>query len=139
MKRTLVIPVLVVLMVAGAVRVVQSQPRAIESEASLSNPADQVRAALAAMRRSLLDLASLQEMQAGTSGQYTADLSKLGYSPATGVQVRVLEATGGGWSGSATHADAPGRSCVIYFGNVTVPETVGGKKPARPKALACDS
>ena len=138
MKRTLVIPVLVLLMVAGAVRVVQAQPRAVESEASLSTD-DQVRAALAAMRRSLLDLASLQEMQAGTSKRYTADLDKLGYRPAPGVDVRVLEAKGDGWSGVATHPDAPGRSCVIYFGNVTVPETAGGKKPARPKALACDS
>ena len=138
MKRTLIIPVLAFLMVAGAVRVVQALPRAIESEASLSTD-DQVRAALAAMRRSLLDLASLQEMRAGDSGQYTADLAKLGYHPAAGVNVRVLEATSAGWSGEATHPDAPGRSCVIYFGNVTVPSTQGGKTPARPKALACDS
>ena len=96
------------------------------------------RAAVAAMRKALLDLASLQEMAFSGGKKYAKDVGALGFRPAAGVSVSILEATSEGWSASASHRELAGKSCVIYFGKASPPATAEGRRPARPAALTCD-
>ena len=133
---------LVTVLMAGSGGV-QARPAAAEIAAAsgaelVVGQRDDERAALAAMRRSLLDLASLQEMHHGGSRGYGNDLAELGFRAPAGVTVTVLEASEAGWSASSAHQAVSGKSCVIYFGKAQIPTTAGGKRPTRAAALACD-
>ena len=95
--------------------------------------------AIRAMRRSLLDLASQQELYRAQSKRYTASLSDLSYAASGGASVRILSGDAAGWAGSATHGDLPGKSCVVYFGKVSAPSTAGGLTATRAAAVTCDA
>lgn len=90
------------------------------------------------MRRSLLDLASKQEIRFASTKSYSTDLSQLGYQPQGGAVVKILSGDGNGWSGSASHADVAGKGCVVFFGKASPPTTEGGKRAARAAAVTCD-
>jgi type IV pilus assembly protein PilA len=50
------------------------------------------------------------------------------FNPSRDVNVAIQEATVAGWSATATHAGAPGKSCAVFYGNATAvaPATVEG-------------
>ena len=87
---------------------------------------------LATMKTDLRNLATAEEGYAsnnagayfsGTATQLSAVQS---YAPSAGVTV-VVATSGAGWSATATHASASGKTCGIYVNLATAP---GGTNPA---------
>jgi prepilin-type N-terminal cleavage/methylation domain-containing protein len=72
----------------------------------------------AAMRNDLHNLALAQENLFFEQQAYTTSLATLELVTSKGVTIRVVEATSGGWSATATHASAP-VACALYIGAVT--------------------
>ncbi len=75
------------------------------------------KAFLASAKADLRNLANLQGVYYNDNYTYSTDASALGYNNSEGVFVTFVEATGTGWSASATHAGLPNESCAIYHGN----------------------
>lgn len=89
------------------------------------------RAYVAAMRSDLHNLATAQETYA--SGQrpsmYAPTLADLtNYSASAGVNVTLVSVVADGWSASATHDNAAGVTCAVYYGNAAAvaPATTAG-------------
>jgi prepilin-type N-terminal cleavage/methylation domain-containing protein len=87
------------------------------------------KAYVAQMKSDLKNLATAQEAFFYDSTYYTSSLASLNnFSPSTGVTLNVLEATPGGWSARAVHAQTT-RQCVLYQGNAAqvAPATAEGR------------
>jgi type IV pilus assembly protein PilA len=87
------------------------------------------RAYVAQMKSDLKNLATAEEAFFYDSAFYTTSLPALNnFRSSTGVTLNVLEATPGGWSARAIHAQTP-RQCVLYQGNATpvAPATAEGR------------
>lgn len=87
------------------------------------------KAYVAQMKSDLKNLATAEEAFFYDSTFYTSSLGALNnFLSSTGVTLNVLQATPGGWSARATHAQTP-RQCVLFQGNATpvAPATVEGK------------
>jgi len=84
------------------------------------------KAFMAAAKADLRNLASQQEIFHNSNYTFSTDLAALAFVSSEGVTVIVGEATGAGWSGTATHAGIPSESCSIYHGSATpvLPATV---------------
>jgi type IV pilus assembly protein PilA len=77
------------------------------------------RAFQAAMKSDLRNLASAEESYFYDNATYTTALSSLAaYRASQGVVITVNEASAGGWSATAVHANAS-RQCYLYIGNVS--------------------
>jgi len=75
------------------------------------------KAYVAQMKSDLKNLATAEEAFFYDSAFYTNSLASLNnFRSSTGVTLNVLEATPGGWSAEAVHAQTP-RKCVLYQGN----------------------
>jgi len=74
------------------------------------------RAYLAALRADLRNLANLQDVYYNDNFTYSTDPAALGYTNTEGVLMNLVEASGTGWSASASHAGLPSESCAIYHG-----------------------
>lgn len=44
----------------------------------------------------------------------------LSFEPSTGVTVKISNVSVSGWSATATHTGAPGKTCAIFYGNTGV-------------------
>lgn len=87
------------------------------------------KAYVAQMKSDLKNLATAEEGFFYDSAFYTTSLPALNnFRTSTGVTLNVVEATPGGWSARATHAQTP-RQCVLYQGNAAplAPATSEGK------------
>lgn len=87
------------------------------------------KAYVAQMKSDLKNLATAEEAFFYDSTYYTSSLASLNnFNPSTGVTLNVLEATPGGWSARAIHAQTT-RQCVVYQGNAAVvpPATSDGR------------
>ena len=87
------------------------------------------KAYVAQMKSDLKNLATAEEAFFYDSTYYTSSLASLNnFSPSTGVTLSVLEATPGGWSAQAVHAQTT-RQCVLYQGNAApvAPATAEGR------------
>lgn len=78
------------------------------------------------MKADLRNLASLQEIYHNGNYTYSTDHALLALTPSDGVTITIGEATGTGWSASASHAGLPGESCALYHGDAAAvtPATV---------------
>lgn len=72
----------------------------------------------AALKNDLRNLAVAQEDYFYSVGGYTKDLTKLNYNSSPKVTVEVVEATGEGWSATATHPQAFPLVCAMFWGPV---------------------
>ena len=86
------------------------------------------KAFFAAAKADLRNLATQQEVYHNLHYTFTTNLTDVGFVNSDGVTVTVAEASGTGWSASATHAGIPSESCAIYHGAATqlTPATVPG-------------
>ena len=87
------------------------------------------KAYVAQMKSDLKNLATAEEGFFYDSAFYTMSLAALNnFRSSTGVTLAVLEATPGGWSARATHAQTT-RECVLFQGNASpvAPATTEGK------------
>ena len=87
------------------------------------------KAYVAQMKSDLKNLATAEEAFFYDSTYYTSALASLNnFNSSTGVTLNVLEATAGGWSARAIHAQTT-RQCVLYQGNASpvAPATAEGR------------
>jgi hypothetical protein len=73
------------------------------------------------IRGSLRRLVAAEESFYGENGVYTEEVSRLGYRPTGGTDVRFLWLARGGWGASGTHPQLAGRNCVIFVGREHAP------------------
>ncbi|HLZ45733.1 MAG TPA: prepilin-type N-terminal cleavage/methylation domain-containing protein [Gemmatimonadales bacterium] len=81
------------------------------------------------MKSDLRNLATAEEGFFYDSAFYTSSLVALNnFSSSSGVTLTVVQATPGGWSARATHAQTP-RQCVVFEGTASAlaPATVEGR------------
>ena len=87
------------------------------------------KAYVAQMKSDLKNLATAEEAFFYDSTFYTNSLAALNnFRPSTGVSLNILEATPGGWSAEALHAQIA-RKCVLFQGNASPvpPATIEGR------------
>ena len=78
------------------------------------------KAFLSTMKSDLRNLATAEESYFADAMYYGA-LGSLAYRPSAGVTVAIGNVTGKGWSATATHNGAAGKTCAIYVGIVAAP------------------
>jgi prepilin-type N-terminal cleavage/methylation domain-containing protein len=77
------------------------------------------KAYIGTMKADLRNLATAEEAFLFDSLYYTKTLSSLnGWQPSTGTTIVVNEATGGGWSATATHTVTT-KKCYLFYGNAS--------------------
>ena len=75
------------------------------------------KAEFAAIKSDLHNLTTAEESYFYERRVYTTVLDSLKYSTSRGVQVTIAEATGSGWSATATHPDSYPHMCAIFVGS----------------------
>jgi hypothetical protein len=92
------------------------------------------------VRRGLRRLVVAEETYYAENGVYTEDLSRIGYTPEPGTDVRFLWLARTAWAASGSHPELPGRDCVIYVGRSHAPPaTVHDTRPGREGTPVCDA
>ena len=91
------------------------------------------KAYLAAMKSDLRNLATAEEgyfsdNTAYFNGTWTSSTTTNGYTPSAGVTITVTDAAPG-WSATANHSQATGKTCAIFYGTSTAvsPATIEGE------------
>jgi prepilin-type N-terminal cleavage/methylation domain-containing protein len=85
------------------------------------------KAYIASMKSDLRNLATAEEAFLFDSLYYTANQAALnGWQPSTGVSITINEATGGGWSATATHGVTT-KKCYLFYGNAAPIGTAKGE------------
>jgi len=89
------------------------------------------KAFLATLKTDLRNLATAEEGYYYDSGVYyggSVPGAGFSFTSSKSVTITIAEATVNGWSASATHASAAGKTCAIYFGTATpvAPATTDG-------------
>ncbi|MCY4645996.1 MAG: prepilin-type N-terminal cleavage/methylation domain-containing protein [Gammaproteobacteria bacterium] len=94
------------------------------------------RAFVATMQADLRNLATQQEIHYADELTYSDDLDDLEFSASERVTVDVEEATGTGWSATATHEafDDDDDGCSVYYGDAEAPELAA---PDEAGVIAC--
>jgi hypothetical protein len=93
-----------------------------------------------AIRRGLRRLVAAEETYYAENGVYTEDMSRMGFSPEKGTEIRFLWLARTGWAASSTHPGVPGRDCVIYVGRAhEPPKTRRGVRSGREGVPMCDA
>jgi hypothetical protein len=93
-----------------------------------------------AIQRGLRHLVAAEETYYAENGVYTEDMSRMGFSPEKGTEVRFLWLARTGWAASSTHPGMPGRDCVIYVGRAhDPPKTRRGVRSGREGVPVCDT
>ena len=94
------------------------------------------------MKVDLRNLARSQELWFGTQGAYSRRIEPfaLQFLWHRGVTLKILGANRDSWSAKATHAKAPGRSCIIWYGPVPTPPATDAQRREAMRAgvPACD-
>jgi hypothetical protein len=94
------------------------------------------------MKVDLRNLVQAQTAYFGTQGLYSRrpEQLQLQYGYRRGVKITVLHADQRSWAARATHAASPGKSCVVWYGSLSVrpATTAEGKVPPSSGVPACD-
>ncbi len=82
----------------------------------------------AALKSDLRNLATAQEAYFYDNTMYASSISQLSFNNSPGVVISIIQATGSGWSASATHPASYPLTCALFQGNVpaATPATVEG-------------
>jgi hypothetical protein len=116
---------------------VPPQPRALDTASALSEVSPAVQ-----MKVDLRNLGRAQDAWLGTQGAFSRSVEPfaLQYVWHKGVTINILSADKWSWSGRASFAGRPGRTCVVWVGPVPAkPATeANGLVPDRPGVPVCD-
>jgi prepilin-type N-terminal cleavage/methylation domain-containing protein len=74
------------------------------------------KAQITAMKSDLRNLSSAEENYFYYNEQYTSALGNMNVTLSNGVNLTIGEATGAGWSATATHPQAVGVTCSVFYG-----------------------
>ena len=116
---------------------VPPQPRALDTATALSDVSPAVQ-----MKVDMRNLGRAQDAWLGTQGAFSRSVEPfaLQYVWHKGVTINILSADKWSWSGRASFAGQPGRTCVVWVGPVPAkPATeTKGMVPDRPGVPVCD-
>jgi len=77
----------------------------------------------AKLRKTLRQLVEAEETFFAENGTYSGDLGHIGMRPDPNARIRFLWISRDGWAASGTHAELPGRDCVVFVGQAEAPPT----------------
>jgi hypothetical protein len=91
------------------------------------------------IRRGLRALVVAEQGYFAENGVYTEDFDRIGFRPPAKIKYRFLYLTRDGWAVSGTHADVPGRECLIWVGvTAKAPTTANYGRGAPEGVPVCD-
>jgi hypothetical protein len=94
------------------------------------------------LKSSLRNVVAAQDKYRTSHPVYASTLEALQLNPGADVKIQILGVTAGGWRAKATHKARPGRSCVVFVGQLTGPElprTEGdGEMAGEERVPLCD-
>jgi hypothetical protein len=94
------------------------------------------------LKGALRTVTAAQERYRAAHGAYAGSVDQLGVRPESGIRVDILLAGATGWQAKATHATQPGRSCVVFvgeLGDVEAPRTDADREMAGEEGIPlCD-
>ena len=94
------------------------------------------------LKNSLRDVVAAQDRYRATHPMFASSVEALQLNPGTDVKIQILRVTAGGWRAKATHRARPGRSCVVFvgqLGGLELPKTDGdGEMAGEERVPLCD-
>jgi hypothetical protein len=93
------------------------------------------------LKTTLRNLVAAQDRYRATHPAYAGSVETLQLQPGADVRVQILGVTPSGWRAKATHRARPGRSCVVFVGqlNGDLPRTDGdGEMAGEERVPLCD-
>jgi hypothetical protein len=94
------------------------------------------------LKNVLRNVVAAQDRYRTSHSGFASSIEVLQVQPGSDVKLQILGATSGGWRAKATHRTRPGRSCVIFVGQVSgreLPKTDGdGEMAGEERVPLCD-
>jgi hypothetical protein len=94
------------------------------------------------LKNSLRDVVAAQDRYRATHPMFASSVETLQLNPGADVKIQILRVTAGGWRARATHRARPGRSCVVFvgqLGGLELPKTDGdGEMAGEERVPLCD-
>lgn len=94
------------------------------------------------LKNALRDLVAAEDKYRLTHPTFAGSVEMLPVNPGADVKIQILRVTPGGWRAKATHRARPGRSCVVFvgqLGGLELPKTDGdGEMAGEERVPLCD-
>lgn len=93
------------------------------------------------LKNTLRNVVAAQDRYRATHSAFAPSLEALQLQPGSDVKIQILGVTPNGWRAKATHRARPGRSCVIFVGQLNggLPKTDGdGEMAGEERVPLCD-
>ena len=94
------------------------------------------------LKNSLRDVVAAQDRYRATHPNFAGSVEALQLNPGADVKIQIYRVTPGGWRAKATHRARPGRSCVVFvgqLGGLELPKTDGdGEMAGEERVPLCD-
>jgi hypothetical protein len=94
------------------------------------------------LKNTLRDVVAAQDRYRATHPIFASSVEALRMNPGADVKIQILRVTAGGWRAKATHKARPGRSCVVFvgqLGGLELPKTDGdGEMAGEERVPLCD-
>jgi hypothetical protein len=94
------------------------------------------------LKNTLRDVVAAQDRYRATHPIFASSVEVLQVKPGADVKIQILRVTPGGWRAKATHRARPGRSCVVFvgqLGGLELPKTDGdGEMAGEERVPLCD-
>jgi hypothetical protein len=94
------------------------------------------------LKNALRNVVAAQDKYRSTHPSFASSLDALQVQAGTDVKLQILGATASGWRAKAVHKARPGRSCVVFvgqLGGVELPRTDGdGEMAGEERVPLCD-
>ena len=94
------------------------------------------------LKNSLRDVVAAQDRYRATHPIFASSVEVLQVKPGADVKIQIMRVTPGGWRAKATHRSRPGRSCVVFvgqLGGLELPRTDGdGEMAGEERMPLCD-
>jgi hypothetical protein len=94
------------------------------------------------LKNALRDLVAAEDKYRLTHPTYAGSVELLPVKPGADVKIQILRVTAAGWRAKATHRARPGRSCVVFvgqLGGLELPKTDGdGEMAGEERVPLCD-
>jgi hypothetical protein len=94
------------------------------------------------LKNSLRDVVAAQDRYRVTHPTFAGSVEVLQLNPGADVKIQILGVTPSGWRAKATHRARPGRSCVVFVGQLAgseLPKTeADGEMAGEERVPLCD-
>jgi hypothetical protein len=94
------------------------------------------------LKNALRNVVAAQDQYRATHPKFASSIEALKVNPGTDVKIQLFGVTASGWRAKATHRARPGRSCVVFVGQLAgleLPRTDGdGEMAGEERVPLCD-